>query len=252
MTPSTPVIAVKNLVTRRGTITLHDQLNFTVAAGNIVALVGNSGCGKTSLMRAILMLNPPVSGTIQCFGETLTPQTVHRVQQRWGVLFQNGALFSDLTVLENIQFPLQTYSQLNKATCSELATLKLALAGFPLHAIHYYPAELSGGMRKRAALARAIALDPDLLFLDEPTAGLDPQGASKLDELVIQLRDTLGLTVVIITHDLDTLRHGVDEIAFIGEKRILAQDSLHKLMEHPHPLIHDYFANQRAQLRSNP
>ena len=244
MASTIPVIAAKHLVTRRGAKIVHDQLNFTVDKGKIVALVGESGCGKTSLIRALLMLDPPVSGTVKCFGEHLTPQTVHRVQQRWGVLFQNGALFSDLTVLENTAFPLQRYSQANKATCHELAALKLSLAGFPLDAMHDYPAALSGGMRKRAALARAIMLDPDLLFLDEPTAGLDPQGASKLDELVIQLRDTLGLTVVIITHDLDTLRHSVDEIAFIGEKRILAQDNLQNLMQHSHPLIHNYFANE--------
>lgn len=245
-------IEVKNALIRRGTTTVHEHLNFRVPTGSIVALVGNSGCGKTSLMRAILMLDPPVSGTVYCFGELLTPATVHSVQHRWGVLFQNGALFGDLTVLENVQFPLQIHSPLSKVFTAELAILKLTLAGFPLHAIHRYPAELSGGMRKRAALARAIALDPDVLFLDEPTAGLDPQGASQLDELVLQLRDTLGLTVVIITHDLDTLRHGVDEVAFIGEKHILAQDSLHKLMENPHPLIRHYFANDRAQLRGAP
>lgn len=249
MKTPTPIILVKKLVTRRGNLTLHDELNFTVHEGKIVAIVGASGCGKSSLMRTILMLETPISGTIECLGERLTPHTVHRVQQRWGVLFQNGALFNDLTVLENVEFPLQTYSQIKKEGCRELAILKLLLVDFPLEAMHYYPTQLSGGMRKRAALARAIALDPHLLFLDEPTAGLDPHSASKLDELVIKLRDILGLTVVIITHDLDTLQYGVDEIAFIGEKRILVQDRLEALMAHPHPLIRHYFNNPRAQLR---
>ncbi|MGE3921114.1 MAG: ABC transporter ATP-binding protein [Gammaproteobacteria bacterium] len=216
-----PIIEINDLTTYLGGNFIHKSLNLTIYRNEILAVVGGSGSGKTTLLRSILMLLPLYSGTIKVFGHDIehsSEATLKKIQQSWGVLFQHSALFSSLTTLENVMFPLQEKTGLPQNSIVELAKLKLNLVGFPLDSIHKYPAELSGGMQKRAGLARAIALDPELLFLDEPTTGLDPEGATSLDELVISLKNDLGLTIVIVTHDLDTLWSVADRVAVIGEK----------------------------------
>jgi phospholipid/cholesterol/gamma-HCH transport system ATP-binding protein len=229
---------------------VHDGLNFTIRKGEIIAIIGGSGCGKTTLLRTLLMLLRPTAGEVKVFGVNIThcrPAQALQVQKRWGVLFQSNALFSSLTLLENVLFPLREYTRLPKATQREIALLKILLSGLEVEAGDKYPAELSGGMQKRGALARAIAMDPELLFLDEPTAGLDPNSAADLDQLVLKLRDSLGLTIVIITHDLDTLWTVPDRVLFLGEGKVLAAEPMTTLVQQQHPLILDYFNGERAQ-----
>jgi phospholipid/cholesterol/gamma-HCH transport system ATP-binding protein len=241
------VCEVKNFLGGRW---VHDGINLTVDKGEIIAIIGGSGCGKTTLLRSIMMLLRPTAGSIKVFGADIT-QCTHAeelaVKKRWGVLFQNGALFSSLSLMENVLYPLREYAQLSEAMYNEVAALKIVLAGLEVEAGNKYPAELSGGMQKRGALARAIALDPELLFLDEPTAGLDPNSAADLDQLVLQLRQNLGLTIIIVTHDLDTLWAVPDRVVFLGEGKVLAATSMAELVKHPHPLIQDYFSGERAQ-----
>jgi len=245
------VIEIHNLVTRfdDGSV-VHDQLDFTVFKNEIVGIVGGSGTGKTTLLREILLLQPATSGSIYVFGEDILSAPEKELQllrQRWGMMFQSGALFSGFTVLENVAFPLKELTHLSTSDIQELAFIKLQLAQFPKTSAHKYPAELSGGMVKRAAVARALASDPELLFLDEPTAGLDPQTASGLDDLVIELRDTLGLTIVMVTHDLDTLWATTDRVAFLGEQKVLANKPMPELVHESNPLIQQYFSNKRAK-----
>jgi phospholipid/cholesterol/gamma-HCH transport system ATP-binding protein len=217
----------------------------------VVALVGGSGSGKTTLLRAIIMLLKPAAGSIKLFSQEIigiSDDAAFRLRSRFGMLFQKGALFGGLTVKENVALPLQEHTRLPKKTIDDIAVLKIALAGLPEHAVDKYPNELSGGMLKRAALARALALDPDVLFLDEPTAGLDPVSAQALDDLVIQLKESLGLTVVMVTHDLDTLWRTTDRIAFLGERRVLAYGSMSELMSAEHTLIKQYFRGPRGRI----
>lgn len=245
MDTSAPIIEVKNLKNVLSGQTVHDGLNLTVQRKEILGIVGGSGSGKTTLLRSILMLLRPTAGSIKVFGTEIincSENAARDVRHRWGVLFQQNALFSSLTVLENVQFPLENFTQLPKTAQEQIALLKILLAGLPATAATKYPAQLSGGMQKRAGLARAIALDPELLFLDEPTAGLDPQSAEELDELILHLRDNLGLTVVMVTHDLDTLSRVSDRVAFLGEAKVLANLPLAELMKNPHPLIQAYFS----------
>lgn len=244
------VIEITQLKTKLGGQWVHNGLDLQVDRKEILGIVGGSGSGKTTLLRSILMLQRPTSGSIKVFDTDVTRAKVAQarsVRQRWGVLFQQNALFSSLTVLENVCFPLRTFTKLPSAIQEQIALLKIALAGLPLSTASKYPAELSGGMQKRAALARAIALDPELLFLDEPTAGLDPQSAEGLDDLVLHLRKNLGLTVVVITHDLDTIERVTDRVAFLGEGKVLAALPLTQLMEQQHPLIKAYFSGPRGQ-----
>lgn len=211
------VIEVRELKNFVGGYWIHNQLDFNVSRGDIVAIVGGSGSGKTTLLRSILMLQKPISGTIKVFNTELlhgSEQEKERIRRCWGVMFQHGALFSSLTVLENVLFPLKEFTQLNSKLQREIALLKIALVGLPISSATRYPAELSGGMKKRAAVARAIALDPELIFLDEPASGLDPKSIEALDELILHLRDALGLTIVMITHDLGSLDRLADEVAF--------------------------------------
>lgn len=215
-----------------------------------MAIVGGSGSGKTTLLREMLMLQRPNSGSIRIFGQEITTASLKMkalIQSRWGVLFQQNALFSSLTLLENTAFPLKEHSNLDKKTIRELAALKIAMTGLPIDSSNKYPAELSGGMQKRAALARAIILDPELIFLDEPTAGLDPDSAGGLDELILDLQSTMGLTVVIITHDLDTLWRVTDRVAFLGEGKVLCVDEMANLVKNPHPLIQEFFSGPRGR-----
>ncbi len=244
------VINIRHLQTRFGDTIVHDNLNFRVQRGESVAIVGGSGAGKTTLLRAILRLHADASGSIKVLGHELIngdSTALHEVRKRWGVMFQQGALFSSLTVLENVTFPLFEYNHLKASTVKEIAMLKIAMANFPLESVHKYPAELSGGMVKRAALARAMVMDPEILFLDEPTAGLDPESASALDELIIKLQTALGLTIVMVTHDLDTLKRVVDRIAFLGEKRVIASGTMQELSQSRRVIVREYFDNVRAK-----
>lgn len=243
------VCHLKNLLGGRW---VHEDINLTVKRGEIIAIIGGSGCGKTTLLRSILHLLKPTAGEVSVFGidiVTASDQQLLSVQKRWGVMFQSGALFSSLTVLENVLYVLQEYAHLSQAAKVELAKIKIALSGLEPEAAYKYPSELSGGMKKRAALARAIALDPELIFLDEPTAGLDPKSAGDLDDLILQMRRDLGLTFVMVTHDLDTLWTVPDRVVFIGEGKVLAAEPMLQLTKEKHPLIQSYFSGQRAKTR---
>lgn len=244
------ILGVRDITVRFGTTTVLDGLNLSVHRGEILGFVGASGSGKSVLLRAILGLVPRVSGTIIMFGKDIdrvSDAERVKIDMRQGVLFQHGALFSGLTVLENIQVPMREYVRLPKRLMDELALLKLELVGLPRNAAHKYPSELSGGMIKRAALARALSLDPDIVFLDEPTSGLDPIGAAEFDELVAQMRDTMGLTVYMVTHDLDSLLSVCDRIAVLGNKKILVEGTVDDMMASEEPWVKAYFRGKRAR-----
>lgn len=243
------IIEIKALRNYLGGRWVHDGLNLDIYRGEIIAVIGPSGCGKTSLLRSILMLLRPTSGTIRVFNTDIVDcneAQATAVRQRWGVMFQSAALFSSLQVLDNVMFPIHESTTLKQSVQKELAQLKIALAGLESGAAIKYPAELSGGMKKRVALARAIALDPELVFLDEPTSGLDPKGAAAMDDLVLHLRDNLGLTCFMITHDLDTLWRVPDRVVFLGEGKVLAAMPIAELVKQTHPLIKDYFSGARG------
>ncbi len=246
-----PIIEVKNVSLQLGGAWVHQNLNLSVNRGEILAIVGGSGSGKTTLLREMLMLQRPDSGSIRIFNHelmTAPPTILLKVQRRWGVLFQQNALFSSLSVHENTAFPLYELTRLDSATINALATLKILLAGLPIEAATKYPSELSGGMQKRAGIARAIALDPELLFLDEPTSGLDPDSAGAFDELILNLQKTMGLTIVIVTHDLDSLWHVANRVAFLGENKVLCVDKMAALVKNPHPLIQAFFSGPRGRI----
>jgi phospholipid/cholesterol/gamma-HCH transport system ATP-binding protein len=247
MTTDDNIIEVKDLSTYLGDTWVNKNLNLTVKRGEILAIVGGSGSGKTTLLREILLLQKSNSGSIKVFGEELTTATsaqLLEVQKRWGVLFQQSALFSSLTVLENTAFPLREHTTLDDDTMNRLALVKILLAGLSAEAAIRYPSELSGGMLKRAGLARATVLDPELLFLDEPTSGLDPDSAAAFDELVLNFQATLGLTIVMVTHDLDSLWHVANRVAFLGEGKVLCVDTVAAVAKNPHPLIKEYYGNE--------
>lgn len=244
-------IKITGLTNRFGDFAVHEDLDLEVHRGEILGVVGGSGTGKSVLMRSIIGLQIPAEGTIEVFGQDITaaePDEEIGVRNRWGVLFQGGALFSTLTVAENVEVPLkQFYPELSQQLLDEIARYKTVLSGLPEEAASKYPSELSGGMKKRAGLARALALDPELLFLDEPTAGLDPIGAAKFDELTRELTDTLGLTVFLITHDLDTLYAICDRVAVLADKQVIAIGTIPELLETDHPWIQEYFNGPRAR-----
>ncbi|SMF39244.1 phospholipid/cholesterol/gamma-HCH transport system ATP-binding protein [Tistlia consotensis] len=244
-----PAIRVQGLTTRFGPKVIHQDLDFEVRRGEVMGLVGGSGAGKSVLMRTIVGLNRKAAGRIEVLGrdvDRLSDGERQRLRGRWGVLFQDGALFSSLTVLQNVEVPLRAHRQLDRRLQRELAEIKIALSGLPADAAHKRPSELSGGMRKRAGLARALALDPELLFLDEPTAGLDPIGAAEFDRLIGDLQRALGLTVVMVTHDLDSLYAVCDRISVLIDKRVRV-GTLEELERDPHPWIQEYFLGPRGR-----
>lgn len=245
-----PAIRIRGLKTRLGDRIVHNGLDLDVHTGRLTAIAGSSGSGKTVLLRAMALLLPPAAGTIEIFGQTtaaLSRSAERGLRARMGVMFQRGALFTGMTVLENVAFPLLEHTALPRSAIHEIARLKIRLAGLAPETAALYPSELSGGMTKRAALARSLALDPDLLFLDEPTAGLDPVGATTFDELIVHLRDLLGLTVILVTHDPVSLWEIADEIVFISEGRVLASGSAHELAQSPEPAVRRYFGGIRMQ-----
>lgn len=248
--PKQAVINIAGLETRFGSHVVHENLDWTVQSGEIVGLVGGSGSGKTTLLRTIIMLQRFTVGSVKLLGHELKnidDDTAQSLRMRYGMMFQGGALFGELTLLENVALPLQERTDLSTAHIHELAKLKIRMVGLPDVSFHKYPSELSGGMLKRGAVARALAMDPEIIFLDEPTAGLDPVGAAELDNLIIELAETMNMTVVIITHDLDTLARTTQRIAYLGEKKVLAFDTMANLMDNPHPEIQGYFHGPRAK-----
>jgi len=242
------VIHVKDLVTGFGSKIIHDHLDLDVYRGEVLGVVGGSGSGKSVLLRTIIGLNAPRQGTVEVFGKRAgyaEGSRMRSLEVRWGVLFQEGALFSSQTVAENIQVPLREYTSMSQELMDEIAAMKIALVGLPPDAAQKYPSELSGGMKKRAGLARALALDPELLFLDEPTSGLDPISADQFDQLIAELQESLGLTVFMVTHDLDSLAAITDRIAVLVDKKIRT-GTIEELRKDTTPWIHEYFSGPRG------
>ncbi|MEA2117594.1 ABC transporter ATP-binding protein [Halovibrio sp. HP20-50] len=245
-----PVINVRGLVNRFGPVVVHQDLDLSLEQGEILGVVGGSGTGKSVLLRSIVGLKRPDGGTVEVLGTTLNALSEaerSQIERRFGVLFQRGALFSSLNLQENVALPLIELANLPREDAEHLARVKLALVGLPPEAALQFPESLSGGMVKRAALARALALDPDILFLDEPTAGLDPIGAAAFDQLLVTLRDALGFSVFLVTHDLDTLYAACDRVAVLSQKRVLVVDTIDRVAETQDEWIQDYFHGPRGR-----
>ena len=246
-----PIIQVRGLKNVFGNQAVHEGLDLEVRRGEILGVVGGSGTGKSVLMRSIIGLQTPVEGDVTVFDEPMIgrpEEEAKHVRRRWGILFQGGALFSTLTVAENVQVPIREYfPHLDETLMDEIAAYKIVMSGLPADAGAKFPSELSGGMKKRAGIARALALDPELLFLDEPTAGLDPIGAAAFDELINELRDALGLTVFLITHDLDTLYAICDRVAVLADKKVVAIGTIPELLALDHAWIQEYFRGPRGR-----
>lgn len=254
-TPNDAIIRVRDLTVGFGNRLILDKLSLDVRRGEILGFVGPSGAGKSVLTRTILGLMPKRSGTIEVFGINMNEaddKTRSAVERRWGVLFQQGALFSSLTVRQNIQFPIREFMKVSERLLDEIVVAKLTMVGLRPETADLYPSELSGGMIKRVALARALALDPEIVFLDEPTSGLDPIGAGEFDDLVSTLKKTLGLTVFMVTHDLDSLYTACDRIAALGDGRIIAQGTIEEMLASDHPWLRSYFHGKRARALATP
>ena len=244
------VIRVRNLTNQFGPQVVHQNLNLDVWRGEVLGIVGGSGTGKSVLLRTIVGLNRPAAGNIDVLGVDVLngpEEERRRIERRWGVAFQDGALFSSLTVLQNVMAPLREHTGISENLMCALGNLKISLVGLPPLSCGKFPAELSGGMRKRAALARALALDPEIVFLDEPTAGLDPIGAAAYDELIGELQHALGLTVFMVTHDLDSLYAICDRVAVLAEKRVLVEGPIEEMTKVDHPWVQEYFTGPRAR-----
>lgn len=245
-----PIIRVRGLVKRFGDHVVHEGLDLDVRRGEIIGIVGGSGTGKSVLLHQIVGLLKPNAGQIEVFGQSVrdTSQEEYRaMRSRWGVMFQDGALFSSLTVRQNVEVPMREQLDLPPELRKILADIKVRMVGLTDNAHNKYPSDLSGGMRKRAGFARAIALDPEIVFLDEPTAGLDPIGAAAFDRLIQQLQSALGLTVFMVTHDLDSLYAICDRIAVLAEKKVLAVGTMADMLKVDHPWVHEYFHGPRAR-----
>ena len=244
------MIEVRGLLSQFGDRVIHENLDLELERGEVLGVVGGSGSGKTVLLNSIIGLKEPDGGTVKVLGydrATMTEAQEADIERRTGILFQQGALFSALSVIENVAAPLVEHTRLPKEVIRELAEMKIAMVGLKPESHHLKPAELSGGMRKRVGLARALALDPELLFLDEPTAGLDPIGAGAFDELIRRLSDDLGLSVFMITHDLDSLYAITDKVAVVADKRIVAKATVRELEHSEHPWIREYFLGPRGR-----
>jgi len=249
MSAPEPIIRVRGLVNRFGAETVHDGLDLDVRHGEVIGIVGGSGSGKSVLLRTIVGLNRPAKGKVEVFGHdllTMRDRQMRDLERRWGVLFQDGALFSSLTVAQNIEVPIKEHFNIPLNLMDEISAVKVGMVGLPEDAGEKYPSQLSGGMRKRAGLARALALDPEIVFLDEPTAGLDPIAAGAFDELIRDLKASLGLTVFMVTHDLDSLFAICDRVAVLVDKRIRV-GTLEQLLQDDHPWIHSYFQGPRGR-----
>ena len=250
VTAEAPLIEVNHVTTRFGTSVVHDDVSLTINRGEIFAIAGGNGCGKSTLLREIIGLLTPSGGSIRLFGiesrelEQFDERAIHR---RFGVMFQHGALFSSLTLEENVAVPLREHTNLSPQLIRDIVAIKIAMVGLPTDSAGKFPSELSGGMRRRAALARAIVMDPELLFLDEPTAGLDPIIAAAFDDLVLHLKRVLGLTVVMVTHDLDSLWRIATRVAVLGNGKVLDIGTMEELSKSDDPLVHEYFNGPRGR-----
>lgn len=250
MTAPENVIEIENLLTGFGPVIIHDGLDLEVHRGEILGIVGGSGTGKSVLLKHIIGLLQSKSGTIRVLGRdisALSEEEERAQNSQLGVLFQDGALFSSMSVAQNVMAPMREHLDISDQLAREIAAMKISMSGLPREAGAKYPSELSGGMRKRAGLARALAMDPEIVFLDEPTAGLDPIGAAKFDQLIVDLRDMLGLTVFLVTHDLDTLHASCDRVAVLAEKKVCAIGPLDEVRKTDHPWIQDYFSGPRGR-----
>ncbi len=247
-----PLIKIENLVTRFGDHVVHDGVNLTIYEGEIYGILGGSGSGKTTILREIIMLHEPTAGKVNVLGHDLysaSHEEKQRLRNHWGVLFQFGALFTSLTIAENIAVKLKEYTHISDSLVEDIIATKLEMVGLDLSVATLYPSELSGGMVKRAALARALAMDPKLLFLDEPTSGLDPISAEQFDNLIVQLKNLLGLTIVMVTHDIDSIFTVVDRMAVLGDKKVVAEGTIEEVVQIDHPFIHQFFGGNRAMIR---
>jgi phospholipid/cholesterol/gamma-HCH transport system ATP-binding protein len=245
------IIEVRDVVAGFGDRVILNHIDLDVHRGEVLGFVGGSGAGKSVLMRTIIGLVPKREGTIKVFGVDLgaaTHEELQAVERRWGILFQQGALFSSLTVMENLQFPVREYLDVSQRLLDELAVAKLEMVGLDASVCDKLPSELSGGMTKRVALARALALDPDIVFLDEPTSGLDPIGAGDFDTLIATLQRTLGLTVFMVTHDLDSLHTVCDRIAVLFEGKVIATGTMDDMLASKHPWLISYFHGKRSRV----
>lgn len=248
------VIRVSDVVTTFGAVTVHDRVNLEVRRGEIYALLGGSGSGKSTLLKEMILLLKPQSGKIEVLGEELAAISGAKasfLRRNWGMLFQGGALYTSLTVAENVALQLREYTDLPGTVIDDVVQMKISMVGLPETAASLYPAELSGGMIKRAALARALVMDPQLLFLDEPTSGLDPVSAEAFDNLILELRELLNLTVVMVTHDIDSIYSIVDRLALLGDRRVVAEGNIDQILadNNPHPVVRQFFGGPRGMRR---